>query len=119
MNDIVTRQNYVEEYCKAFNLKPCEDQGLAKIVYSKARPCPICGSIPALYCDMRDVDKKGFGRKIKYMIAGVIMCGCGKSSMYYDERRHTAGGAEIGERGAEAVRAVNSLADTWNGARPV
>ena len=117
MADIVTRDNYIKAYCEAFNLKPCEEQGLQKIVYTKAKPCPICGAIPALYCDLREIDTKGFGRSTKYLVAGVVMCGCGRSGMYYDERRHGHGGAEQ-LNGEEATRAANILADTWNGTKP-
>lgn len=116
--DIVTKANYIDAYTQAFNLQRCEDSGLNKIVYTKARPCPICGSAPGLYCDLREIDTKGFGRKTKYIVAGVVLCGCGRSSMYYDERRTSTNHTEQ-LNGEPAERAANLLTDTWNGNRPI
>lgn len=117
---IQTAQQYIDAYTKTFGLERVHD--VDQLVYNSSHSCPVCGKKPQLWGDVREVDVSGmgFGRKTKMLAAGVIMCGCGRSSMYYDERRDGPQGTEVlpaKENLLTVDAAANALIRTWNGSR--
>ena len=115
---IQNENQYLTEYCKAFSIGWFDDEGLKRIVNLKARKCPLCGRKPGLFGDryVHEFARADGGTFKKYYLsAGVVMCGCGRSGQFFDERYR------LGTNRGTYVRAliepnvlVNRLIDTWN-----
>ena len=110
--EVQTSAQFVERYCNAFGLRLCENNRLQAVAHNKGRACPDCKRKPRLYAHMieRGVGRFNFSRA--FMGAGVLLCGCGRSSTLFDERSKV-------ERGNtdflfDAERVANLLADSWN-----
>ena len=112
---IQTSGQFMEAYCKAYNLHLDSDTEKLNLIQTKAHGCRVCGRKPRLYADIYPTERlqtNGATWRRDIIGAGVLMCGCGKSSMFYDER-------EAVERMdpqalLEPIPFLNRLIDSWN-----
>lgn len=114
--------DFINRYCEAFGLSECNEGAVCRIVYNKAKNCPICGSRPRLFWNCISVEtpaavwSTGKYATKNRVVAGVILCKCGRSSLYFDER--VGVNTHDPEKLFEPENFANKLSDTWNNLKP-
>lgn len=115
---IESAAQFVEHYKKSFELQEEREAELVQLLRANTRNCPACRAFPKLLTSRKAYDRllpSGSTRHEKMLTAAVLVCGCGRCSTLYDERRQLEDMQEPNPALIQRPRTIIlKLAEWWN-----